>query len=159
MGLPLPNSVEPLTTMVGALDRDVFTARQYHIYHHFCGAAPPMIPTSSEAYIIQDFFNTVPNYLHDLDIVSQHVISKSVNQPRVPEVNAGLRGKGAEMLQAIRPGVSAGVTRPLPGFMSLRGFLYWGSPCSRQSRGIYVYSINTGLLFYSPNLLDYHDYI
>src|SRR6267378_6866741 len=89
-------------------------------------------------------------------------ISKSVNQPRVPEVNAGLRGKGAEMLQAIRPGVSAGVTRPLPGFMSLpliRGFLYWGSPCSRQSRGIYVYSINTGLLFYSPNLLDYHDYI
>jgi len=89
-------------------------------------------------------------------------ISKSVNQPRVPEVNAGLRGKGAEMLQAIRPGVSAGLTPPLPGFLSLPAFYipyYWRSPCSRQSRGIYVYSINTGLLFYSPDLLDYHDYI
>ena len=66
------------------------------------------------------------------------------------------------MLQAIRPGVSAGLTPPLPGFLSLPAFYipyYWRSPCSRQSRGIYVYSINTGLLFYSPDLLDYHDYI
>ena len=60
-------------------------------------------------------------------ISARGYISKSVNQPRVPEVNAGLRGKGAEMLQAIRPGVSAGLTRALPGFLSLpliRGFLH-----------------------------------
>jgi hypothetical protein len=81
----------------------------------------------------------------------QRVISKSVNRSRAPGVNAGLRRNGAEMSQAIRPGVSAGPTRPLPGFLSLPLIPYYRrSLCSRQSRGIYVYSINTGLLFDSP---------
>jgi hypothetical protein len=93
--------------------------------------------------------------------VERYYISKSVNQPRVPEINAGLRGKGAEMLQAIRPGVSAGVTGFLvtpPNPHCSRAPLLLALPVFPAITGN-ICSINTGFLFYSPNLLDYHDYI
>src|ERR1700735_5671063 len=88
-------------------------------------------------------------------------ISKSVNRSRAPGVNAGLRRNGAEMSQAIRPGVSAGPTRPLPGFLSLPLIPYYRrSPCSRQSQK-YMFIASTRGFYLTPlgSLLDYHDYI
>jgi hypothetical protein len=76
-------------------------------------------------------------------------ISKSVNQPRVPEVNAGLRGKGVEMLQAIRPGVSAGVTRPLPSLPLIRGPIT-GAPRVPGNHGEYTYVASTQGFYFTP---------
>ena len=71
------------------------------------------------------------------------------------------------MLQAIRPGVSAGVTRPLPGFLSLpliRASILLpitGAPRVPGNHGEYMFIASTRGFYLTPlgSLLDYHDYI